>query len=127
MTENTFKLLKASFETGRPIQSNHSGDIWCDCPDPSFQVMDAHPSRYRIKPVEPEQPSPELVNYGRWMAAQAMIDEALKALGQTKLLKRVEELECLVDECVQALVSCNDGLKYTGTEALIARCNEALK
>ena len=94
MTENTFR-------TGYPC-------LYC---------MDKYPRDYRVKPVEPEHPSAELVNYGRWMAAQAMIDEALKALGQTDIMRRVEDLECLVADCQEALRD----------DALIARCKEALK
>jgi hypothetical protein len=51
------------------------------------------------------------------MQLHAQIDAALKALGQDELLKRVEELECLVSDCQEALHD----------DVLIARCKEALK
>lgn len=124
MTENTFKLIEESYKTGRPIQANHEHNNlgWKDCSDPSFLAMDEHPGDYRVKPAEPLKPYPDC--YRKLLAVQVMIDDALKALGQESLLKRVEELECLVSDCMEELTECrvdND------SEALIARCKEALK
>lgn len=59
------------------------------------------------------------------MQLHAQIDAALKALGQDELLKRVEELECIIAECLDAM----RGIWGPNDQVLaaIARCKEALK
>lgn len=58
------------------------------------------------------------------MALHAQIDAALKALGQDELLKRVEELECIIAECYEQLKPLED---CVGITTLLNRCKEALK
>jgi len=62
--------------------------------------------------------------HNKRMAMQAQIDAALKALGQGDLLKRVEELECIIAECYEQLKPLED---CVGITTLLNRCKEALK
>ena len=65
------------------------------------------------------------IDHDKRMAMQAQIDNALKALGQGEMLNRVEELECIIAECLDAMRGIWDPNHQV--LAAIARRKEALK